>query len=166
MTAVPKLSYLHVSKLKKRNMNREKLFKFWNLVQLKGSNFHLNDKKISDIGFLTSEPLTWNGLLVLSPRTLKTTYFSCVTAAGFQWPLFLLMGYICMFPTGQLWIPWNSVVPVRFLDYSSVWLVSFCSRSSSLGINNMVGSYLFYCSCKYLFNAPFCLIRRFLDAWL
>ena len=49
-TAVPKLSYLHVSKLKKRNKNREKLFNFWNLVLLKGSTFHLNDKKISNIG--------------------------------------------------------------------------------------------------------------------
>ena len=41
----PKLSYLHVSKLKKRNRNREKLFNFWNLVLLKGSTFHLKDKK-------------------------------------------------------------------------------------------------------------------------
>ena len=44
-TAVPKPSYLHVSKLKKRNRNREKLFNFWNLVLLTDSTFHLNDKK-------------------------------------------------------------------------------------------------------------------------
>ena len=53
-TAVPKLSYLHVSKLKKRSRNRENLFHFWNLVSLKGFTFHLNDKKISDIGTLKS----------------------------------------------------------------------------------------------------------------
>ena len=51
-TVVPKLSYLHVSKLKKRNRNHKKLFNFWHLVLLKGSTFHLNDKKISDIGTL------------------------------------------------------------------------------------------------------------------
>ena len=42
-TAVPKLSYLQVSKLKKSNRNREKLFNFWNLVLL--TTFHLNDRK-------------------------------------------------------------------------------------------------------------------------
>ena len=51
-TAVQELSYLHVSRLKKRNGNREKQFCFWNLVLLKGSTFHLNDKK-SDKGSLT-----------------------------------------------------------------------------------------------------------------
>ena len=49
----PKLSYLHVSKLKKRNRNRETLFNFWTLVLLKGSTFHINDKKISEIGTFT-----------------------------------------------------------------------------------------------------------------
>ena len=43
--AVPKLSYLQVSRLKKNNMNRKKLFNFWNLVLLTGSTFHLKDKK-------------------------------------------------------------------------------------------------------------------------
>ena len=54
-TAVPKLFYLHISKLKKRNRNRKKLFNFWNLVLLKGSTFHLNDKIliISDLGTLS-----------------------------------------------------------------------------------------------------------------
>ena len=47
-----KLPYLPVSKLKKRSRNREKLFNFLYLVLLKGSTFHLNDKKISDIGTL------------------------------------------------------------------------------------------------------------------
>ena len=45
-TAVPKLYYLHVSRQKKQhNRNREKLFNFRNLVLLKGSTFHLKNKK-------------------------------------------------------------------------------------------------------------------------
>ena len=54
-TAVPKLSYLHVSRLKKHNWNLKKLFNFRNLVSLKGSTFHLKDKKNSDIETLRSK---------------------------------------------------------------------------------------------------------------
>ena len=44
------MSYLHVSKLKKRNRNRKKLFNIWNL---KGSTFRLNaEKRISDIQYI------------------------------------------------------------------------------------------------------------------
>ena len=49
MTAVPNLSYLHVSSFNKHNRNRVKLFNLQNLVLLKGSTFHLKDKK-SDMG--------------------------------------------------------------------------------------------------------------------
>ena len=49
-----KLSYLHVSNLKKHNRNHEKLFNFPNLVLLKDSTFHLKDKK-SNIGTLKSQ---------------------------------------------------------------------------------------------------------------
>ena len=49
--AVPKLSYLHISRLMKHNRIREKLFNFRNLVLLKGSTFHLKDKKKRDRDF-------------------------------------------------------------------------------------------------------------------
>ena len=83
-TEVPKLSYLHVSKLKKPNRNREKLFNFWNVVLLKGSTSHLNDKKLSDIGTLNSSNIT---LLILNKNHkinyVKGLRFS-VTVTPFQ----------------------------------------------------------------------------------
>ena len=44
-TAVPKLSYLHISGLKKHNKNFDKSFNFQNLVLLKPSTFRLKEKK-------------------------------------------------------------------------------------------------------------------------
>ena len=51
MTAVPKLSYLHISRHSVTGTTK-KLFNFRNFVLLKGSTFHLKDKKNSDIGAL------------------------------------------------------------------------------------------------------------------
>ena len=70
MTAVPKLSYLHFSKLKKCNRNRQKLFYFLNLVLLiKGfyfSSTKINDKKISDIKTLKYKSNTFPSIAKVS----------------------------------------------------------------------------------------------------
>ena len=63
MTAVPKLSYLHVSRL---NSNRENV---WNFLLLKGSTFNLKDKK-SDIG-------TFNVIKFRFTSEIVTSFAAC-----------------------------------------------------------------------------------------